>query len=265
MINNKTIYGTSEFSNWSDRKGLLPEEKILIDKFFKKELSTVEAGVAGGRILFALHSMGFESLSGFDFVEEFIDSAIKKDKTDSISFTVQDASNLNYTDNSFEQAVYFQQIICFIEDEEKRLSALKECYRILKPGGVVLFSFLSYESKKKKTFYEIFVIYLKFLRKLFNKKLSLQYLPWLKLNKKINWNAIFDKQPYNYWYFAGEVYNFLEQAGFDVLELGYPEQIIHNKMHLSVESLTKDIMDGHIYFVCKKINSLIVFNNKESE
>ena len=146
MNNNKTIFSTKEFKNWSERGNLLPEEQILIEKYLNKNLNSVEAGTASGRILLEMYQLGFKSLFGYDFVSEFIHIAKKRDRANSIVFSVQDATNLNYSDASFDQAIYLQQIISTIEDPLKRVKSLQEAFRILKKNGIVLFSFLSFES-----------------------------------------------------------------------------------------------------------------------
>jgi ubiquinone/menaquinone biosynthesis C-methylase UbiE len=252
MSTNKIIYNTVEFLNWSQRLKLLEEEKILIQKYLIKNLNTLEAGTAGGRILLEMKHMGYASLHGFDFVESFIEEAIKKDADNKISFTVQDASNLNYVDESFDQAIYLQQIISSIEDPLKRELALKESYRILKKGGTILFSFLSFDSKKKSILSKLFFLNLLLIRFLIKNKHSIQYLPWLKHSGKINWNSLLDKGPYNYWFKIEEVHKLLETVGFSIIAIGYPKNILENEMKVSFKELQDSNCQGHIYFVCKK-------------
>jgi ubiquinone/menaquinone biosynthesis C-methylase UbiE len=112
----------------------------------------MEAGTGVGRILFAMQDLGFSSLVGFDYIPDLIEQARKRDSARSIRFEVQDAISLNYEDASFDQIFYSQQILCLIEKESPRLSALREAYRILRPGGTALLSFLSFEAKEQKYF-----------------------------------------------------------------------------------------------------------------
>lgn len=252
MSSNKTIYSTKEFNNWSERGKLLPEEQILIEKYLDKNRISVEAGTAGGRILLEMHQLGFKSLFGYDFVSEFIHIAKKRDYSNNIVFSVQDATKLNYSDASFDQAIYMQQIISTIEDPSKRLKSLQEAFRILKTGGIILFSFLSFESKKKSIFSNLFISYLTLVRTFFHRNLNIQCLPWLKYTGKTNWNSLLDREPYNYWYKTDEVFKLLEEVGFSITALGYTKQILGNYMHTSYETLKATHGDGHIYFVCKK-------------
>lgn len=252
MSSNKIIYSTIEFNNWSQRTNLLAEERILIEKYLKKNLITLEAGTASGRILLGMKEMGFDSLNGFDFVESFIKEAKKRDKDNKISFAVQDASNLNYADESFDQAIYLQQIISSIEDPIKRINSLYEAYRVLKKGSIILFSFLSFDSKEKSLLSRLLFPYLTFLRILTKKNTSIQYLPWFKHAGKPNWGSLFDTGPYNYWFKTVEVHKLLEEVGFTILAFGYPGDIIFNSMQITSQNRIVSSEDGHIYFVCKK-------------
>lgn len=141
MANNKEVYSTVDFDYWAYRQNLSQHEKFLLETYLDKEGKTVEAGTAGGRIVLEMQKLGFTSLYGFDYVPEFIEQAKHRDPTNSISFTVGDATALNYDDGFFEQIVYLQQIICCIEDDLGRLNALKEAYRILKKEVLHYFPF----------------------------------------------------------------------------------------------------------------------------
>ena len=252
MSSNKIIYSTIEFNNWSQRTNLLAEERILIEKYLKKNLITLEAGTASGRILLGMKEMGFDALNGFDFVESFIQEAKKRDIDNKISFTVQDASNLNYGDESFDQAIYLQQIISSIEDPIKRSQSLNEAYRVLKKEGTILFSFLSFDSKEKSLLSKLLFPYLTLIRLITKKNINIQYLPWFKHAGKPNWGSLFDTGPYNYWFKTWEIHKLLEEVGFTILAFGYPKDIIFNSMHNPNQNHSVSSKDGHIYFACKK-------------
>lgn len=252
MTDNQKIYDSVEFSNFANRADLLQEEELLLEKYFIKEKKTVEAGTAGGRILFELKKKGYNSLFGYDFVKGFIDEAEKRNIDKSISFSVQDASDLNYDDNMFDQAIYLQQIICNIEDPDKRLKGIKEAYRILNKNGVLLISFCNFDSKKNEFVSRMFITYLKILRTITRKKINIQSLPWLKHAGKPNWNAFFDREPYNYWFKAEEVQKILISVGFSIVAIGFPRNILEGTMKSDYNDLNDSDFDGHIYFVCKK-------------
>lgn len=197
IVSNKEVYNTVEFDAWADKKGLNEDEKYLIVKYLHKNGKTVEAGTATGRILWEMKDLGFQELYGYDYVPEFIEQAKQREQSQSISFEVQDATALSYQNSDFEQIIYLQQILCFIEEDDKRLKAFREAYRILKNGGTALFSFLSFESRIKSPFV-LYLAYLSMLRRLSGANRSIQYIPWLKLGGKFNFLALLDRSPYPY-------------------------------------------------------------------
>lgn len=251
IINNKEVYRTVQFETWADKKGLNEDEKYLIVKYLNKNGKTVEAGTAGGRILLEMKDLGFPELYGYDYVPEFIEQAKHREASQSISFEVQDATDLTYENSGFEQIIYLQQIVCFIEEEEKRLKAFREAYRILKNGGTALFSFLSFESRIKSLFV-VYLAYLSMLRRLSGSNRSIQYIPWLKLGGKYNFLALLDRGPYPYWYKVQEAHQILTQVGFKIVVVGSSYQITQGKMCDDIESLKHELIAGMLYFVCKK-------------
>ncbi len=249
---NQEIYNGLEFATWIDRETLLAEESHLIHKYLHPQLRTVEAGTNGGRIVFQLQKLGFSSLAGFDYVPKLIDVAIARDVKRAIEFTVQDAISLAYPDSSCDQIIYLQQIICLIENAADRLSAVREAYRILKPGGTGLFSVLSFESRCSKPIYAAYLNYLTAIRKLRGEDRSIQYLPWLILGGKFNLNAIVDRAPYVYWYTVTEICQLLRSVGFEIAAVGSARQISEDNLKISAADLLASELDGMVYVVVKK-------------
>jgi SAM-dependent methyltransferase len=251
--NNKDLYdGGVEFFTWLDQEKLWPAEEYLITKYLNPQLGIVEAGVNGGRILLRMQEMGFTSLAGFDYVLELIAKAIERDPDRTIDFQVQDAVKLTYPDHRFDQIVYLQQIICLIENTADRLRAVQEAHRILHPGGVGLFSVLSFESRSSQFIYAIYFKYLKLLRKLRGDDLSIQYLPWLKLGGKFNFGALLDRPPYTYWYQITEIYELLKSVGFEIVGMGTNLQIEADSLKYTDLELSSEEISGMIYVVVKK-------------
>lgn len=253
MLDNKKVYqSTEEFNTWAYGKDLTLEEKYLLDRYLEKNLKTVEAGTAGGRILIEMRELGFTSLTGYDYVPEFIEQAKQKKATNDITFEVEDATSLSYADGSFAQILYLQQIISSIDGDEAKLKALKEAYRILETGGTALFSFLCFEVRVQTLIYKPYLLYLRVLRSILGKSLSLQYLPWLKLGGKWNFSALLDCEPYVYWYKPQEVERLLKTVGFQVTAVGSSYQIERGSMCTAIEELARQPLAGCLYFVCTK-------------
>jgi ubiquinone/menaquinone biosynthesis C-methylase UbiE len=250
--NNKELYSGIEFATWLDLAKLWPEEEYLIEKYLNPNLSIVEAGTNGGRILLRMQEMGFTDLAGFDYVPALIDQAIERDPLRTIDFQVQDAIDLAYRDCSFDQIIYLQQIICLIEQREDRLKALHESYRILKPGGIGLFSVLSFESRSSRKMYATYFKYLTILRKLRGDDRNIQYLPWLRLGGKFNFNAILDRPPFTYWYRVTEIYDLLKSVGFEIVSMGTDTQIGADSLKTTDRELLGEQLSGMLYIVVRK-------------
>lgn len=249
---NKDLYRSSEFLTWLNNRSLLPAETYLISKYLDPQLATVEAGTNGGRILLGMQDMGFTDLSGFDYVPELIDKAIEQDTKRTIDFQVQDAIKLDYPDHRFDQIIYLMQILCTLEAEAESLKAVKEAYRILKPGGIGLFSVLNFEIRSSQPIFSIYYKYLKILRKLRGDDRSVQSSPWFQLRGKFNFGTITDRPPYTYWYRVTEIYELLKSVGFEIISIGTDPQIsADNLKHTDLELLGEEL-SGTLYIVVKK-------------
>lgn len=252
MTNNKEIFKTVELDYWASNQGLLLTEKYVIEKYLTPNGKTLEAGTGGGRIALEMSRLGFKSIYAFDYVPELIERAKQKDPAGKIAFAIEDATGLKYLDNSFEQLVYLQQILCCIEDKLGRLKALTEAYRVLKAGGTALFSLLNFEARLRNPVYAPYIFYLNRIRKLSSTPRSIQSLPWLKHNGKLNWKALVDRGPYMYWYTLQEAYDLFNKVNFKVIALGSDLQLSQQKMHTSLTNLAEDELAGMLYFVCQK-------------
>ena len=130
VIDNKAVYAKQEFNQWAYREELEPGETFLINKYLDPQRRTLEAGSGGGRLLLAMQEAGFTDLHGFDFLPEFVAVAKQRDERQTIDFRVQDATQLDYPDSSFDQLVYLQQVLCFIATDQARQQAIREAVRI---------------------------------------------------------------------------------------------------------------------------------------
>ncbi len=240
---NIDLYATQLLEDWVTREGLIPAEEWLLSKYLTdKTKNVLEAGTGGGRIAFRIERMGFNDITAFDFVPSMIDHALSKAQNleSAINFKVLDASNLSVlNDNSFDYLVYLQQVLCFIDKENLFENSLKEAYRISKKDGIAIFSFLNFPSRKINYLLSMKLRFLRFLR---NEKISGQYLPWLKINNRINWKLFNRNQPLTYWVKREQIVSLLESAGFSILEVGTESEL----------KKSNDPDNGMLYVVCSK-------------
>ena len=253
-LDNHARYETTVFDYWASRTGLTETEDALVDRFLDKDRRTMEAGTGGGRILLSLRDRGFGDLHGFDYVPGFIDVARSRDPAGSVDFSVQDAVDLDYPDDRFDQAIYLQQLLCFIEDPRDRRRAVREAGRVLRRGGTALFSFLCHEARMNHRLSSTFARYLRLQRIFRHRDVSQQYQPWLKTVEKPNLGALVDRPPYVYWYRFREALELLDRSGLRVTWAGSTAQIGgHAPVAGRPHQLDPSALGGMLYVACRRM------------
>jgi len=116
---------------------LLAPEEILFSKHLKEGQSVLDLGCGAGRTTTHVHKVT-DKVVGIDLSEVLIETA--REKHDDIDFRVMDASKLDFPDGSFDVVIFSNNGLCYLYPEEKRLTAIKEIERVLKKGGVLIFS-----------------------------------------------------------------------------------------------------------------------------
>jgi len=246
------IFAGPELKHWSEEEELIAPEEFLLERYLRPDQSTLEAGTGGGRILRALSHRGFRDLSGFDNVPELIDQGRLKQDGRPIEFSVQDARKLTYPDASFDQLIYLQQVLCFITEAEGRRDAVAEAYRILRPGGLAIFSFLCYESRLESAFYRAVIGYLRVLRAVSRNRRPAQYMPWLWIGNRFNTSAILDRPPYVYWYRFQDAVNLLLHTGFKIVGIGTRTETDQRRLSKLGGEFEKTPKSGMLYIVSQK-------------
>jgi ubiquinone/menaquinone biosynthesis C-methylase UbiE len=113
-------------------------ERMLFDRYIDAGMSVLDLGVGGGRTTFDL-SQRTSRYVGIDCSEEMIQ--VCRHKYPALDFKVADASDLSqFGDSSFDAVIFsFNGIDC-LTPAAKRLQCLQECKRVLRTGGVFIFS-----------------------------------------------------------------------------------------------------------------------------
>jgi ubiquinone/menaquinone biosynthesis C-methylase UbiE len=117
---------------------LSPCEQLLFEKFILRGTEVLDIGVGGGRTTPYLSRIASEYL-GVDYSEEMVRSC--RDKFPNLEFQVADAADLSFLqDGSFGAVVIAFNGLDYVVPEARRRQCLQECFRVLRAGGVLIFS-----------------------------------------------------------------------------------------------------------------------------
>ena len=252
MSEQRDFFRDVEREYWAEAEGLKDEERALIERYLDPVQPTLDAGTGGGRIPRALAALGFGELTGFDFAPELIAAARASDAEGAIAFDVADATALPYEDGRFGQALYLQQVVCTIEDPAGRESALREAARVLRPGGLALFSFVCLESRVASPAQRAYVTYLRAYRTLRRDRRPIQSMPRLRLRGRFDPGALRDSGPYNWWYPAEEAERALTDAGLEVEAIGFGEDAEAGSLRASAAEALAGGAGGTLYAVARR-------------
>jgi Methylase involved in ubiquinone/menaquinone biosynthesis len=122
--------------------GLWESERILFTEYFKKSARIIELGCGAGRISFGLWRLGYKNLTATDFASGMVEVAknIFEDHKADIACLVEDATALNFDDETFEGAIFGFNGLMQIPLRERRRAAMCEIFRVLKPGSYFIFT-----------------------------------------------------------------------------------------------------------------------------
>lgn len=122
--------------------GLWKSERDVFTRFFNRQDRILDMGCGAGRISYGLVEMGYKDVVGVDFSPEMIESAksINRDHDEHVSFVEGDCLDLELETESFDSAVFSFSGLMQIPLFHRRVQALSELIRVIKPGGVVIFT-----------------------------------------------------------------------------------------------------------------------------
>src|SRR5579864_1924722 len=113
-------------------------ERLLFQIYIKPGMNVLDLGVGGGRTTAYLAKVASRYV-GVDYSEAMISAC--KNKFPCLDFLLGDASDLSaFEDASFDAIVFSFNGLDSVVPNEKRSRCLRECWRVLRPAGVFIFS-----------------------------------------------------------------------------------------------------------------------------
>lgn len=122
--------------------GLWNSERAVFDEFLAANASILELGCGAGRVAFGLAKLGFSKIVATDFSPPMIAMAREinlRERAD-IAFSVADATALPFPRECFDAAIFAFNGLQMIPRRERRERALREIFRVLKNGGIFIFT-----------------------------------------------------------------------------------------------------------------------------
>jgi SAM-dependent methyltransferase len=138
LQNINTFSSTQALQEYTEMTDLFPiERQVLQEHFPAAPARILDLGCGAGRTTQHLVEMGYDVVAG-DIVPEMVEQAMKKmPRTD---IRVLDATKLDLPSESFDVVWFSFNGLDYIYPFSSRLAALKEIKRVLKPGGLFVYS-----------------------------------------------------------------------------------------------------------------------------
>lgn len=130
---------------YGKKTGATPVEESIFNQYLKDPVYILDMGCGTGRTSRVLADMG-HSVLGVDISPLMIERA--KELHPDVWFRVGDATDIKYSDNTFDVVLFSFNGIDYIYPEPERVKAIREIYRVLKPGGMLIYS--SHDASKMK-------------------------------------------------------------------------------------------------------------------
>jgi ubiquinone/menaquinone biosynthesis C-methylase UbiE len=139
---NAAKYKTSHSVSWGDANMIQLEIKNILN-YIEDGDYVLDAGCSNGYSTFTIAAARDIQVKAFDYSKKSIEYAVsaqyKKDKERKIKFYHGNILNIDESDNTFDK-VYTIRVIINLLSWNLQKRAIKEMYRVLKPGGLFLMS-----------------------------------------------------------------------------------------------------------------------------
>jgi ubiquinone/menaquinone biosynthesis C-methylase UbiE len=137
-VNLRTYLVPEVASHYAALNYLTPCEQLLFRTYVKPGMAVLDLGVGGGRTTPYLSRIAARYV-GVDYSEAMVRACRRKFPT--LDFVLADASDLSVFENdSFDAIVFSFNGLDSVVPGERRSRCLRECLRVLRPTGLLIFS-----------------------------------------------------------------------------------------------------------------------------
>ena len=137
-------HGAAAEASWTDVRVMEMEVRELLRHVTDGD-RVLDVGCANGFSTLQLAQARQIDIVGVDYVAEMIDAArarlaeLRPAPRNQVRFETGNAMRLQFADNTFDKVIVIRVIIN-LGQVENQLAALRECVRVLKPGGLLIAS-----------------------------------------------------------------------------------------------------------------------------